>query len=971
MADQELSQDHIQSVLNILKTPGTNERRPVSADDSLSPEDYGQTSRKVQRELRECPSRAEDGHTEVPPPLAGASALWSSSQGYPSTAGVGQSRPVHDPSHFGPHFSANMYPHGLAHAPFPEKEDDYVQRSLSFDDEDKHGSVARQAGQNIAPPVARPMPVHRAPDRAYIEHMQIMGMRSQLGNLSLGNGRAPPAAPYVNGMSGGMHLPHPHSKQQQVMPPPMPPTGPAPIANSGSVGGYDAMPQSYLSQRRDPRRGAPQPVMPAYTREGGGDRMKGPLHVPAHPTMMRREAWDAPRQDTEQLYHPRVRDSPPRHRRSRSDRSQQGSSSDYHNSSEGSDGGGSDAAKGEESEEARNEFKEFAQKLKKAKSEQGYSEAMKVASSYLQREDAPLKWKVYLELADIAKKDMIIDDARGFFKQACESNPHVTQAWIEYIKMEEEYGEMKLCKQILKEALENCPNNDTLVMKALRLLERIGDFHSARAILAGLRSNPDKNWRVLLEGAYMEARLLNVDAARKITQWLISKVTTYGPLFSEVSKFEEKQGNIVEAIRIASQGLKNLPRYGPLWFSMMRLLEKGDVHEVTNPITGKQVTLYDIRSTAEAALSTVTKELEWKVYYYMSQVEARHDKVETARRFLYSCATKVPPNLRWKVWLGGARIELVYLASTADRRSLTQMLGSDVEMEPHALTISRALLTKALGEVGSKISYLVLLECARTEEFFGQLHRARQIHRSGKKEYPKEWKLWFESALLEIRDGDKEAAEKMLVEATSLHPGTGRLWALLIQCVAPSQKLSTFKQALREVPKSGEVWCEGARLYMDPLLPYFDLETAERYLKYAVQFTPQYGDSFIELIRLSFLKNGGMADVSLIAQQCYSADPNYGVMWFRCKSYPYEGPAEVMRRGRTFISKELKDHRYLYQRRVLGVVEVSDSSLDRAKDCYARDREINGYCGYPMLMKSCTSWDLRASSIFGPDPIST
>lgn len=62
----------------------------------------------------------------------------------------------------------------------------------------------------------------------------------------------------------------------------------------------------------------------------------------------------------------------------------------------------------------------------------------------------------------------------------------------------------------------------------------------------------------------------------------------------------------------------------------------------------------------------------------------------------------------------------------------------------------------------------------------------------------------------------------------------------------------TFKQALNEIPKSGEVWCEGAKIAMSnhPQNQFYNLEEAEKYLQFAVQFTPQYGDSFLELLRL-------------------------------------------------------------------------------------------------------------------------
>ena len=42
---------------------------------------------------------------------------------------------------------------------------------------------------------------------------------------------------------------------------------------------------------------------------------------------------------------------------------------------------------------------------------------------------------------------------------------------------------------------------------------------------------------------------------------------------------------------------------------------------------------------------------------------------------------------------------------------------------------------------------------------------------------------------------------------------------------------------------------------MSPVSHKFDLAKAEKYLNFAIQFTPQYGDSFLELFRLYTLQN--------------------------------------------------------------------------------------------------------------------
>lgn len=50
-----------------------------------------------------------------------------------------------------------------------------------------------------------------------------------------------------------------------------------------------------------------------------------------------------------------------------------------------------------------------------------------------------------------------------------------------------------------------------------------------------------------------------------------------------------------------------------------------------------------------------------------------------------------------------------------------------------------------------------------------------------------------------------------------------------------------------------QVWCEGARTHLNPTSPAFDLALAAKYSEFAIQFTPQYGDSFMECLRLQLL----------------------------------------------------------------------------------------------------------------------
>lgn len=59
----------------------------------------------------------------------------------------------------------------------------------------------------------------------------------------------------------------------------------------------------------------------------------------------------------------------------------------------------------------------------------------------------------------------------------------------------------------------------------------------------------------------------------------------------------------------------------------------------------------------------------------------------------------------------------------------------------------------------------------------------------------------------------------LVKQALLVHPSTGRLWATQIQLLSTkdgkegsASAFAIFDEALQHVPKSGEVWCEGARL---------------------------------------------------------------------------------------------------------------------------------------------------------------
>lgn len=208
-----------------------------------------------------------------------------------------------------------------------------------------------------------------------------------------------------------------------------------------------------------------------------------------------------------------------------------------------------------------------------------------------------------------------------------------------------------------------------------------------------------------------------------------------------------------------------------------------------------------------------------------------------------------------------------------------------------------------------------MLEYAKHFEMRGQPHRSRQIMQHTKRIAKTEWKTHFEAVLIEIRNGCFQTAEELVNQSLMIHFATGRLWATLIQLQHArayskqdfDEVFATFNRALQEIPKSGEVWCEGARLSMadSKANGNFDYDKAEKYLNFAIQFTPQYGDSFLEMLKL-YLLTGQKDKIKKLKQMCIHAEPNYGVLWFYYKDSPVENAFEVWERAESIIAAELE-----------------------------------------------------------------
>lgn len=646
----------------------------------------------------------------------------------------------------------------------------------------------------------------------------------------------------------------------------------------------------------------------------------------------------------------------------------------------------------EESPSTRLTFKTFYKNYR-AEERFGLQRAEDFARQALQDGSLPesVHWRVYVELADIARRSNRFVEARRLYHTVCQLQPYASQGWIEYSKLEEECGHMNRVANILNAGLEYCEFNENLLIRALKHHEKMGNYDHARALLARLKQvGIDKVWRSILEGATFEARCGNIITARRVLKHIMHYVPWYGPLYVEFYRLERDYGNASDALSVVERGLAQIPRYGPLWFAALRLCEELD-------FANKDYLLPETCAMLQRANLNVSKEISWKVHLEASFIFERAAQEQalltgnpvdgflgSARHYFALTIGSCRLNLRWKVWLAAARMEL-YAGKTE---------------------IARTLFRRAHEVAPEKVQSLTFLDFARLHEFIGETEIARALLCKGRYYYGYDWKVWLENVLLEMRGFNHKKAFEITKKALDVHPGTGRLWSALVQLShfvgGDESQHAALRDALNAVPKSGEVWCEGARIHLNPFSDLFDIDRARRHLFFAEKFTPQYGDTFLEAVRLELIDQwmGPIAeyiwestrksfsptktsqdvdcltkyitdvtlavscarqataesrkfpslvhkviiknvrsrlwqeditstvDFSSIVLSCSNADPNYGPLWFNCRRVQTDPPRRVVEHAASAMAEELRSHAHVYlaamvrRRAILSTIEA-------------------------------------------------
>lgn len=508
--------------------------------------------------------------------------------------------------------------------------------------------------------------------------------------------------------------------------------------------------------------------------------------------------------------------------------------------------------------------------------------AMKVINELvLAQTDVREKGRIVRTAAECAKR-VSLKLARDLFEMSTTLDPNSQASWIDMSKFLDEIGESTRAEDVLRNGTLCVQQSDQLVRKLLKMYERTRNFREARSFLGEIaRSNKADRDSIFIEGALFELHQGRIKHAMELLSVLKARKEWKASVYSEIVQFFERAGELDSIAGIIEEGVRASPRNAvvcqallriqPDPQSMVKILRESSA-KWPSEFTDKMVTTVCERCAGQGCMSMVRSLMAESIIY---------------------CSSRQ----RYKLLVTAATIEFIY-----GDRSLTPLL-----------------VDFAVQVTPSKARPTVLILHAKVYEYQREFDKALSTYERVAREYAAEWRVFLELALFHVRRSDIPSAVSVLNQGLQQHPGSGRLWAFRVQLeafVSLSSQVDMLVEAIKAVPKSGEVWCEAARIALNPLSEFFNLEAAQQYLEFAYRFTPQHGDTLVELVRAKILKDGINADMSEIEKRFISSEGNNGMLYIFLRQMEDRPPRDVFKDAVREVTRDIQANQKAYARAI-------------------------------------------------------
>lgn len=513
--------------------------------------------------------------------------------------------------------------------------------------------------------------------------------------------------------------------------------------------------------------------------------------------------------------------------------------------------------------------------------EQGVDQARTVINDLVSNQsDHKEKGKILRSAAEIAKRLSEVTLSLELYSNSTLHDPQTPASWIDRAKLLDELGDYSQAEEVLQEGIRVVQHCDQLIRKLLKSFERSNHLEQARSFLGSIYSNRsiDKE-TVLVEGGLFELRQGRIAQAMDILNYVHSQNGWKPNIYSEIIQYFERCGQIKSIYDIVLEGVRLNPRNAVICQSMLRNQEDPNI----------------AIKTLKDSSSKWTSEFTDKMTTTVCESLAQHGFVKQMRRLISESLALCSPRQRYKLLLTAAIIELT---------------KGDESIAPLILD-----LTLKITPLKSRSMILILI--AKVNELNGDYSTALTFFERTVQEFSTEWRVYLELAQFHVHRNDINTAISVLTNALNQFKGSGRLWAFRVQLEAfngVESQINILKAAIKAVPKSGEVWCEAARIALNPLTPYFNIGNAKQYLEFAYRFTPQHGDSLIESLRVEMLEKGPNADFNDIRKKFICSEGNYGILFVFIKKIDEKPMNEVFESAIAEVREDIQKNNKAYER---------------------------------------------------------
>lgn len=526
---------------------------------------------------------------------------------------------------------------------------------------------------------------------------------------------------------------------------------------------------------------------------------------------------------------------------------------------------------------------ESIDKLESIISEQGGESGKRFIINIIKTQpDQKEKGKTLRNAAEMAKRLSEVPLSLEFYSLSTSYDPATPASWIDRAKLLDEIGEYEKADEVLEEGIFQVQHCEQLIRKLLKSYERKNQHEYARKLLGSLlRSSKIDKETILVEGALFELRQGHVEEAMSILRSVKGQNGWKPNIYSELVQYFERSGLIMSVFDVVEEGARLNPRNAIICQSLLK--------NQSNPKTAINILKESSRKW--------TNEFTDKMTTIVCESLAANGYLRIMRSLLAEAAAVCSPKQRYKLLFTAATIELTY---------------GDASLSP-------LLLERTLAITPFKSKPMVLILLAKVYELNQEYDQAQQLFERAASDFSAEWRVFLELAQFHVHRNNIPKAIDVLTDALKTHNGSGRLWAFRVQLEAfnsTESQIAVLKNAIQAVPKSGEVWCEAARIALNPQTEYFSLRSAKQFLEFAYRFTPQHGDSLVEMLRVEMLEKGFEADFSEIQKKFICSEGNYGLLFIYIRKLFDRPLTEVFKDAVQEVKNDIARNSKLYARAI-------------------------------------------------------